>query len=141
MSTRLHINQQYHHHNKHREDREDRCHQIKHRHLREEANNLLYMQESDQITNDQSAFYYTKLHDFNSDGRLDGLELLLAVKHSLIHHNASYEFTPLEDMSNYVDSELSLMDLNNDGYVDYGEIYTYMQNNKQNNQDNQPKTQ
>ncbi|CAG2122347.1 unnamed protein product [Medioppia subpectinata] len=89
------------------------------------------MQEADQITNEVSAFYYTKLHDFNSDGKLDGLELLLAVKHSLVHHNASYEFTPLEDMSNYVDSELNLMDLNNDGFVDYGEIYTYMEANKQ----------
>ena len=41
--------------------------------MEEETKKLLYMQESEQISNDESAFYYTKLHDFNSDGQLDGL--------------------------------------------------------------------
>ncbi|XP_054164777.1 uncharacterized protein LOC128962428 [Oppia nitens] len=103
-------------------------------HLREEASNLLYLQQSEKISNDESAFYYTKLHDFNSDAKLDGLELLLAVRHSLIHHNSTYETVPLEDLSGYVDTEINLMDLNNDGFVDYGEIYTYMEKHKSENQ-------
>lgn len=58
-------------------------------HLKEEANKLLYMQESDQISSEQSAFYYTRLHDFNSDAKLDGLGLLAIDDHcfhfDLIH--------------------------------------------------------
>ncbi len=60
------------------------------------------MQESDQITLNQSAFYYTRLHDFNNDGGLDGLELLLAVKHSLVHVNSSLESNDLESFAGIV---------------------------------------
>ncbi|CAG2107318.1 unnamed protein product [Medioppia subpectinata] len=70
-------------------------------HLREEASILLYMKDANQITHEESYLYFIKLHDFNSDGKLDGLD--------------------------YVDSMLTAMDLNNDGFVDYGEIYTAME--------------
>jgi hypothetical protein len=60
------------------------------------------MQESDQITTNQSALYYTRLHDFNNDGGLDGLELLLAVKHSLVHINGSFESKDLESFAGIV---------------------------------------
>ncbi len=70
--------------------------------MKEEANKLLYMQESDQITLNQSAFYYTRLHDFNNDGGLDGLELLLAIKHSLVHTNSSFESRDLESFTGIV---------------------------------------
>ena len=81
----------------------------------------------------------------------------MAVKHSLVHHNSTFETVSLDQFAGnstqfrtksndfvskvYVDSELNLMDLNNDGYVDYGEIYTYMEANKQKQQQlksNQP---
>ena len=72
---------------------------VESRHLKEEAGKVLHLQRSDKIPIQESAFYYTKLHDFNNDGGLDGLELLYAVKHSLAHSNQSYEDVPLEQFA------------------------------------------
>lgn len=55
------------------------------------------MQKAEKLTLDETAFYYTKLHDFNNDGGLDGLELMLAIKHSLQHSNLRTE--NLEDLA------------------------------------------
>lgn len=43
-----------------------------------------------------AAFYFHRLHDFNVDGFLDGLELLHASKHSLLHANATLNIYNLE---------------------------------------------
>ena len=57
------------------------------------------MEKSSDIPKEQAAFYYTKLHDFDNNGGLDGIELLHAVKHSLSHENRSFENANLEELT------------------------------------------
>ena len=70
-------------------------------------------------------FHYFRLHDYDGNKKLDGLELMKALSH---YHNESgiedKESTTEDAMAKTVDQILSYDDTNNDGYIDYPEYIT-----------------
>ncbi|RWS26901.1 Multiple coagulation factor deficiency protein 2-like protein [Leptotrombidium deliense] len=91
-------------------------------HVLEETKHVIKLQEDKKITQQDAAFYFHRLHDFNTDGYLDGLELLHAVKHSLIYSNTSLDMSNLESLEKTVDTQLKFFDYNGDGLVEYSEL-------------------
>ncbi|XP_035902783.1 multiple coagulation factor deficiency protein 2 homolog isoform X6 [Anopheles stephensi] len=84
--------------------------------------------DTSKMSEQELQFHYFKMHDSDNNNKLDGCELIK----SLIHwhaddkaehheertHRPDYTDEQLEDI---VDSVMRMMDLNNDGFVDYSE--------------------
>ncbi|XP_061766890.1 multiple coagulation factor deficiency protein 2 homolog [Nerophis ophidion] len=67
--------------------------------------------------------HYFKMHDYDGNNLLDGLELATAIMH--VHREEKGENSqPMreEDLMNLIDDVLRDDDLNNDGYIDYAEF-------------------
>lgn len=76
-------------------------------------------------------FHYFKLHDYDGNQKLDGLELFAAISDFNADHADKLEekggFAPIElnesQMEKIVNSMLKDDDLNEDGFVDYYEFF------------------
>nr|XP_057917290.1 multiple coagulation factor deficiency protein 2 [Doryrhamphus excisus]XP_057917299.1 multiple coagulation factor deficiency protein 2 [Doryrhamphus excisus] len=67
--------------------------------------------------------HYFKMHDYDGNNLLDGLELATAITH--VHREERGENSqPMreEDLMNLIDDVLRDDDKNNDGYIDYAEF-------------------
>ncbi|XP_055335606.1 multiple coagulation factor deficiency protein 2 homolog isoform X3 [Paramacrobiotus metropolitanus] len=73
-------------------------------------------------------FHYFKLHDTDSNNKLDGLELIHAITH---YHGGEGDLPVIDGVARmYTESELSTTvdailladDTNNDGFIDYSEF-------------------
>jgi len=81
-------------------------------------------------SDEEMEFHYFKLHDYDGNNKLDGLELGAAMTH--FHHddadpaNTEKVAKPLPigemELANLVNQILKDDDLNDDGYVDYYEF-------------------
>ena len=93
------------------------------------------MEEQLNLESEESTrFHYFKLHDYDNNNKLDGLELYAAIAHySSEHHdgdgaetadNAGHGGPTLEhdQITSLVDNVLQEDDLNEDGFVDYYEF-------------------
>ncbi|KAM8947712.1 multiple coagulation factor deficiency protein 2 [Pelodytes ibericus] len=67
--------------------------------------------------------HYFKMHDYDGNNLLDGLELATAISH--VHKEGGNEHTQSikeEDLMKLVDEVLRDDDKNNDGFIDYAEF-------------------
>uniref|UniRef100_G1KCN9 Multiple coagulation factor deficiency 2, ER cargo receptor complex subunit n=3 Tax=Anolis TaxID=28376 RepID=G1KCN9_ANOCA len=67
--------------------------------------------------------HYFKMHDYDGNNLLDGLELATAITH--VHKEEGGEHTPTmkeEELISLIDGVLQDDDKNNDGYIDYAEF-------------------
>ncbi|KAM9316013.1 multiple coagulation factor deficiency protein 2 [Gastrophryne carolinensis] len=72
--------------------------------------------------------HYFKMHDYDGNNLLDGLELATAISH--VHKEGSNEHAPPmseQEMTNLIDGVLHDDDKNNDGYIDYAEFAKSME--------------
>lgn len=72
--------------------------------------------------------HYFKMHDYDGNGLLDGLELSTAITH--VHKEEGNEQAPLmseDELINIIDGVLRDDDKNNDGYIDYAEFAKSLQ--------------
>ena len=87
-------------------------------HLKEEIGNV----KEEEISDEDMQFHYFRLHDYDGNKKLDGLEIFKALSH---YHNETgindTASTAEENMAETVDQILSYDDTNNDGYIDYPE--------------------
>ncbi|XP_074652968.1 multiple coagulation factor deficiency protein 2 homolog isoform X1 [Tubulanus polymorphus] len=80
-----------------------------------------------EMTNEELEFHYFKLHDYDNDNKLDGLEIVKAITHYNADRSSSSEN---QDTKSYTDNELSELvdsvlqeeDKNDDGFIDYPEF-------------------
>ncbi|XP_064473569.1 multiple coagulation factor deficiency protein 2 homolog isoform X1 [Ornithodoros turicata] len=89
-------------------------------HIKEDIGKIALLEPDDDISHKKMIFYFFRMHDFDSNGLLDGLELLAAVQ----HHEAgksSREHVSFQTYIDAVDSTLEL-DKNRDGFVSYSEL-------------------
>ncbi|CAG4996828.1 unnamed protein product [Parnassius apollo] len=101
-------------------------HDIKHI---QEDNKILTPEALSQMTSEELEFYYFSAHDFDRNSKLDGLELLKAVYHTVDHEDPDPESESsiepeAEDLDAYidlVDQTLESDDTDGDGYVSYAE--------------------
>ncbi|XP_023233117.1 multiple coagulation factor deficiency protein 2 homolog isoform X1 [Centruroides sculpturatus] len=105
-------------------------------HIKEDLKNEYDFDVADDISDFEMEFYYFQLHDLDKDGKLDGLELLMALSHvteERISENERYnEADRLEKQRKQneiyeldaaiIDLLFSEDDLNNDGYLTYHEF-------------------
>ncbi|RWS20091.1 EF hand domain-containing protein-like protein [Leptotrombidium deliense] len=101
-------------------------------HVMEETKNIIKLHSDNKISLMDAAFYYHRLHDFNTDGFLDGLELLRALQHSHMHADNKTHSDSTDNLETYadaVDNQLSEIDANNDGLIEYAEFASYLGKN------------
>ncbi|KAK2567439.1 Multiple coagulation factor deficiency protein 2-like protein [Acropora cervicornis] len=80
--------------------------------------------KDEQMSDEDLQFHYFKLHDYDNNNKLDGIELMNAMTH---YHNeeGAEGKTPQyseNEMGNMIDQILEEDDLNKDGYIDYPEF-------------------
>lgn len=76
-----------------------------------------------EMTPQELQLHYFKMHDYDGNNLLDGLELATAITH--VHKEERGESSPPmreEDLMNVIDDVLRDDDKNNDGYIDYAEF-------------------
>ncbi|XP_029963093.1 multiple coagulation factor deficiency protein 2 [Salarias fasciatus] len=76
-----------------------------------------------EMTPQEMQLHYFKMHDYDGNNLLDGLELATAISH--VHREEKGENSqPLkeEDLIALIDDVLKDDDKNNDGYIDYAEF-------------------
>uniref|UniRef100_A0A8D0IFY1 Multiple coagulation factor deficiency 2, ER cargo receptor complex subunit n=1 Tax=Sus scrofa TaxID=9823 RepID=A0A8D0IFY1_PIG len=71
--------------------------------------------------------HYFKMHDYDGNNLLDGLELSTAITH--VHKEEGNEQAPMseDELINLIDGVLRDDDKNNDGYIDYAEFAKSLQ--------------
>nr|XP_044993744.1 multiple coagulation factor deficiency protein 2 isoform X2 [Jaculus jaculus] len=72
--------------------------------------------------------HYFKMHDYDGNNLLDGLELSTAITH--VHKEEGSEQAPVMnegELMNIIDGVLRDDDTNNDGYIDYAEFAKSLQ--------------
>lgn len=80
-------------------------------------------------------FHYFKLHDYDNNNKLDGLELGAAMTH--FHEDSSEEVNKAhgislsdDELGSLIEQILAEDDLNDDGYVDYYEFVQAQRRNQ-----------
>ncbi|XP_069810601.1 multiple coagulation factor deficiency protein 2 [Dendropsophus ebraccatus] len=72
--------------------------------------------------------HYFKMHDYDGNNLLDGLELATAISHVHKEGGNDHSQGPSEqELINLIDDVLRDDDINNDGYIDYAEFAKSMQ--------------
>ncbi|XP_076333907.1 longistatin-like isoform X2 [Tachypleus tridentatus] len=90
-------------------------------HIKEDLNNILELHESGAISPNDSLFYFFRMHDFDDNKMLDGIELIVAVRHSFEHSNQPEDEMPLVEVVQIVDSFFKY-DEDKNGFLTYPEM-------------------
>ncbi|XP_054456318.1 multiple coagulation factor deficiency protein 2 [Anoplopoma fimbria] len=91
-------------------------------HIMEHLEGVIEQPEKD-MTPQELQLHYFKMHDYDGNNLLDGLELATAITH--VHKEERGENSqPMkeEDLITLIDDVLKDDDKNNDGYIDYAEF-------------------
>ncbi|XP_035654713.1 multiple coagulation factor deficiency protein 2 homolog isoform X2 [Oncorhynchus masou masou] len=91
-------------------------------HIMEHLEGVIDKPESDMLPQELQLHYF-KMHDYDGNNLLDGLELATAITH--VHkEERGEESQPMkeEDLISLIDDVLRDDDKNNDGYIDYAEF-------------------
>ncbi|XP_029608954.1 multiple coagulation factor deficiency protein 2 [Salmo trutta] len=91
-------------------------------HIMEHLEGVIDKPESD-MSPQELQLHYFKMHDYDGNNLLDGLELATAITH--VHKEEKGEDSqPMkeEDLTSLIDDVLRDNDKNNDGYIDYAEF-------------------
>ena len=76
------------------------------------------------MSDEDLQFHYFKLHDYDNNNKLDGIELMNAMTHyhdEEAEEGKNHHYTD-DEMGNMIDQILEEDDLNKDGYIDYPEF-------------------
>ncbi|ELU03763.1 hypothetical protein CAPTEDRAFT_101837 [Capitella teleta] len=90
------------------------------RHINEHLDGVAKMNAS-QMTQEELEFHYFKLHDFDNNTMLDGLEIFKALTHLLPYDDQDDVQKVDPRGKNIVDNVLKEDDIDDDGYLTYAE--------------------
>ncbi|XP_060103843.1 multiple coagulation factor deficiency protein 2 [Heteronotia binoei] len=91
-------------------------------HILEDLDGVIDKPESE-MSPQELQLHYFKMHDYDGNNLLDGLELVTAISH--VHKEDGSEHAQTmkeEDLIGLIDDVLRDDDKNNDGYIDYAEF-------------------
>ncbi|KYO41222.1 multiple coagulation factor deficiency protein 2 [Alligator mississippiensis] len=91
-------------------------------HIMEHLEGVIDKPESE-MSPQELQLHYFKMHDYDGNNLLDGLELATAISH--VHKQENGEHTQAmkeEELISLIDDVLRDDDKNNDGYIDYAEF-------------------
>lgn len=91
-------------------------------HIKEHLKDEIDLKDA-QMSDEDLQFHYFKLHDYDHNNKLDGIELMNAMTH---YHDEDGDgknphYTD-DEMGQMIDQILEEDDLNKDGYIDYPEF-------------------
>lgn len=97
-------------------------------HIKEHVSEEIDLKE-EEMSDEDLQFHFFRLHDYDGNRKLDGLELL----HAVSHNQNESEITNKDETSDEanartVDYILDEDDLNSDGYIDYPEYIAWQKN-------------
>lgn len=107
---------------RHKFGRRDIIHDIEH--LKEDLKTITDLQIEGKLTEDETMFYFMRMHDFDDNNKLDGWELLTAMKHMVAHNVKKTEEDPTINETIEAVDTLMHFDKNNDGFLEYAELRT-----------------
>ncbi|XP_046567088.1 multiple coagulation factor deficiency protein 2 homolog isoform X4 [Haliotis rubra] len=93
-------------------------------HVMEHLENVIETKPKDQMTEEELEFHYFKMHDYDNNNKLDGVEIGKALTHYHAEHNdksAPIKVLSDEELAEAIDHGL-IPDVNDDGYVEFFEI-------------------
>lgn len=83
-------------------------------HIKEDVKLILDLNVTGEMTENERTFYLIRMHDFDDNGGLDGIEIRAALLHAYHDTEGENIEVRIEDLMQYDES--------NDGFVDYGEF-------------------
>lgn len=94
-------------------------------HIKQDLAKLIELEGAGAMSQQELAFYYLRMHDFDNNNLLDGHELMAAMHHTKEAHNHDGEghHSDVDELIRLADSALE-GDLNQDGFLSYPEIRT-----------------
>ncbi|XP_076990268.1 multiple coagulation factor deficiency protein 2 [Tamandua tetradactyla] len=98
-----------------------------HEHIMEHLEGVINKPEAE-MSPQELQLHYFKMHDYDGNNLLDGLELSTAITH--VHKEEGSEQAPPmneDELINLIDGVLRDDDKNNDGYIDYAEFAKSLQ--------------
>ncbi|XP_029827744.2 multiple coagulation factor deficiency protein 2 homolog [Ixodes scapularis] len=92
-------------------------------HIKQDLAKMIELEGAGAMSQQELAFYYLRMHDFDNNNLLDGHELMAAMHHTNEAHNHDGEghHTDVDELIRLADSALE-GDLNQDGFLSYPEI-------------------
>lgn len=104
-------------------------------HLKEDMGPIASQLDFSKMSEQEIEFHYFKVHDIDNNTKLDGLEILHAIQHTLHEHNSAVDENRSSDedreqvkpedelpwIVEFIDKVLEEDDLDNDGYLGYVE--------------------
>ncbi|XP_071963177.1 multiple coagulation factor deficiency protein 2 homolog isoform X1 [Antedon mediterranea] len=100
----------------------DKSHIHDKEHIKEHLQDVISPEDSGrEMTEDELEFYYFKLHDYDQNNRLDGVEIMKAMFHFDEKDHQSDTKVDEEEIFNLVSDVLEEFDKNLDGFIDYPE--------------------
>ncbi|XP_052750311.1 multiple coagulation factor deficiency protein 2 homolog [Galleria mellonella] len=107
------------------------------KHIEEDSSNILTPEALARMTPEELEFHYFSAHDFDRNSKLDGLELLKAVYHTIEHETPDADAdSSIEPEANDLDAYIALVDrtlesddTDGDGFVSYAEYRAARVNN------------
>ncbi|XP_065297284.1 cell growth regulator with EF hand domain protein 1-like isoform X2 [Dermacentor albipictus] len=101
-------------------------------HIKRDLSRVLVLAQQGDLDTEETTFYFMRMHDYDDNNQLDGLELMQAFDHLLEHNNETSSEAKLVAM---VDNLLTV-DVNDDGLVSFPEWLSYIRNvkSKENNE-------
>uniref|UniRef100_A0A8C0S3J7 Multiple coagulation factor deficiency 2, ER cargo receptor complex subunit n=2 Tax=Canis lupus familiaris TaxID=9615 RepID=A0A8C0S3J7_CANLF len=96
------------------------------RHIMEHLEGVINKPEAE-MSPQELQLHYFKMHDYDGNNLLDGLELSTAITH--VHKEEGKQAPPVSEaeLINLIDGVLRDDDKNNDGYIDYAEFAKSLQ--------------
>ncbi|XP_064473565.1 multiple coagulation factor deficiency protein 2 homolog [Ornithodoros turicata] len=91
-------------------------------HIKHDLSKVLHLAEVGDLNTEETTFYFMRMHDFDDNNQLDGLEMMQAFEHLMEHNNQTFDDHTVEGM---VDNLLTV-DGNQDGFVSYPEWINYI---------------
>ncbi|XP_029658764.1 multiple coagulation factor deficiency protein 2 homolog [Formica exsecta] len=90
-------------------------------HLKEDIGPMADQLDFSKMTEQEIEFHYFQIHDVDNNTKLDGLEILHALQHTL-HDDEENAMQDLSRIVDLIDKVLAEDDLNKDGYIEYVEF-------------------
>nr|XP_037280172.1 uncharacterized protein LOC119173461 [Rhipicephalus microplus] len=101
-------------------------------HIKRDLSRVLLFAKEGNLDTEETTFYFMRMHDYDDNNQLDGLELMQAFDHLLDHNNETSTETKLVAM---VDN-LMAVDANDDGFVSFPEWLAFIRTANPKGQEN-----
>ncbi|XP_015924343.3 multiple coagulation factor deficiency protein 2 homolog [Parasteatoda tepidariorum] len=96
-------------------------------HIKHDIKEMMDLKTTGKLSQLEMLFYMIRMHDFDNNGGLDGIEFRVALSHSLEHNtDAVNEERTAEKIEEMIEN-LMKVDDNNDGFINYGELRSHLQ--------------